>query len=214
MQLVTSFLLKAENSGTVFTIHESGYEHIPPEERQAWLDAAGGGYAGSVENLKALVEGTPLPHPAQARSADQLEPMSVERSIWIEAPQEQVWRAITEVKHINHWWGGDYWEIAALEVGATVKFGDPEDLMLAAIAVLDAPREFSLQWPPQEQYHSIAMFTTYRLEEENGGTRVTVTETGLEALPDEIRQQRIDSTAQGYATVLADMKAYVERSDF
>jgi len=56
------------------------------------------------------------------------------------------------------------------------------------------------------------MVTTYRLEEENGGTRVTVTETGFEALPDDIRQKRFDSTAQGYETVLADLKVYVERT--
>jgi uncharacterized protein YndB with AHSA1/START domain len=142
-----------------------------------------------------------------------MEPLTVERSIWINAPRERVWRAVTETEEIRHWWGDDYWEITALEVGATVKFGDPDDLMLATVAVVDRPREFSIQWPPQPQYHSIAMVTTYQLEEENGGTRVTVTETGLEALPDDIRQKRFDSTAQGYETVLADLKVYVERTN-
>ncbi|MCU0490723.1 MAG: SRPBCC domain-containing protein, partial [Chloroflexaceae bacterium] len=67
--------------------------------------------------------------------------------------------------------------------------------------------------PPQPQYHHIPIYTTFRLTEENGGTRVTVTETGFEALPDEIRQQRFDSTAQGYATVLAELKVYGERTN-
>jgi uncharacterized protein YndB with AHSA1/START domain len=141
-----------------------------------------------------------------------MEPFKVERSIWINAPRERVWRAVTETEEIKQWWGNDDWEITALEVGATVKFGDPDDLLLATVAVVDRPREFSIQWPPQPQYHSIAMVTTYRLEEENGGTRVTVTETGFEALPDDIRQKRFDSTAQGYETVLADLKVYVERT--
>jgi uncharacterized protein YndB with AHSA1/START domain len=138
-----------------------------------------------------------------------MEPVSVERSIWINAARERVWRAVTESEQIRQWWG-DYWEITALEVGAAVKFGDPDDLMLATVAVVDRPREFAIQWPPQPQYHSIAMLTTYRLEEENGGTRVTVTETGFEALPDDIRQKRYDSTAKGYETVLGDLKAHVE----
>jgi uncharacterized protein YndB with AHSA1/START domain len=138
-----------------------------------------------------------------------MEPVTVERSIWINAARERVWRAVTESEQIRQWWG-DYWEITALEVGATVKFGDPDDLMLATVAVMDRPREFAIQWPPQPQYHSIAMLTTYRLEEENGGTRVTVTETGFEALPDDIRQKRYDSTAKGYETVLGDLKAHVE----
>jgi uncharacterized protein YndB with AHSA1/START domain len=142
-----------------------------------------------------------------------MEPLKVERSIWINAPRERVWRAVTETEEIKQWWGNDDWEITALEVGATVKFGDPDDLLLATVAVVDRPREFSIQWPPQPQYHSIAMVTTYRLEEENGGTRVTVTETGFESLPDDIRQKRFDSTAQGYETVLADLKVYVERTN-
>lgn len=137
---------------------------------------------------------------------------TVERSIWIKAPRERVWQAITTTEGLRQWWGHDYWEIEALEVGGIVKFGDPADLMTATIDVLDPPRKFSMQWPPKEQYYSIASTTTYVLEEENGGTRVTVTETGLDALPDDIRQERFDKTVQGYDTVLASLKEYVERT--
>ena len=140
-----------------------------------------------------------------------MEKMTVERTIWIAAPRERVWQAITDAKQIRQWWE-DYWEIPALEVGGTVKFGDEDDPMLATIAVVDRPREFAIQWPPQPQYHSIDVFTRYVLEEENGGTRVTVSETGFEALPDDIRQQRFDSTAEGYTRVLASLKDYVEGS--
>jgi uncharacterized protein YndB with AHSA1/START domain len=139
-----------------------------------------------------------------------MEKLTVERNIWINAPRERVWQAITNAEEINQWWGGDYWEISALEIGATIKFGDPNDLMLATVAVVDPPREFSIQWPPQEQFHSIPIYTTYVLTEENDGTRVMVSETGFEALPDDIRQKRFDSTAQGYETVLAGLKTFIE----
>ncbi|MAS37487.1 MAG: hypothetical protein CL610_26040 [Anaerolineaceae bacterium] len=140
-----------------------------------------------------------------------MEPLSVKRSVWINAPRERVWQAITESEQIRQWWGGDYWEITALEVGATVKFGDPDDLMLATIDGIQAPHEFRLLWPPQPQYHDTQIYTIFVLEEENGGTRVTVTETGFEALPDEVRQKRYDQTAQGYETVLQGLKDHVER---
>ncbi len=140
-----------------------------------------------------------------------MEKLTVERSIWINAPREHVWEAITDAKQLTAWWGGeDYWEFSALEVGATVKFGDLNDLMLATIAVVDPPSEFAIEWPPQAQYYAIPFYTAYRLVEENGGTRVTVTETGFEAMPDDVRQERIDSTTKGYETVLAGLKAYVE----
>lgn len=140
-----------------------------------------------------------------------MKPLTVERSIWINASRERVWRAITETEQIRQWWGNDYWNIATLEVGATVEFGEADNPMYATIAVLDPPREFSLQWPPQPQYHSIDVYTTFHLEEENGGTRVTVIETGFEALPESIRQERFESTLRGYETVLTDLKTHVER---
>lgn len=135
--------------------------------------------------------------------------LTVERDIWIAAPRERVWRAITNADEIMQWWS-DYWEIPTLAIGGTIKFGTKDDPMLATIAVLDPPREFTIAWPPQPQYHDIPILTRYVLVEENGGTRVTVSETGFEALPDDIRQQRYDSTAQGYATVLANLKRLLE----
>lgn len=139
-----------------------------------------------------------------------MEALAVERTIWINAPRERVWKAITTPEQINRWWGGDHWEFSALEVGGIVKFGDPDDLMIATIDVVEPPRQFTIQWPPQAQYHNIIMYTTYVLTEENGGTRVNVRETGFEALPDDVRQKRFDSTSEGYATVLAGLKEYVE----
>lgn len=138
-----------------------------------------------------------------------MEKLTVERNIWIKAPRERVWKAITE--EIQQWWGGeDRWEISTLEVGGTIKFGYGDEMMLAKIDVMDAPRQFTIQWPPQEQYHSILIYTTYLLAEENGGTRVTVSETGFELLPDDVRQKRYDSTLAGYETVLAGLKTHVE----
>ncbi len=139
-----------------------------------------------------------------------METLAVERTIWINAPRERVWDAVTDAQQLQQWWG-DYWEISALEVGATVKFGDPADLMLATVAVVDPPRVFRIQWPPQPQYHMIDMTTTFTLEAENNGTRVTVVETGFDGLPDDIRQQRYDQTASGYETVLANLKTHVEQ---
>lgn len=137
------------------------------------------------------------------------EALTVERSVWINAPRERVWQAITDAEQIQQWWG-DYWDIPTLEVGATIKFGKPDDFMLATIDVLDPPRQFTIHWPPQPQYHSTPILTIFVLAEENGGTRVTVSETGFEALPDDVRQTRFDQTAQGYATVMDNLKKYLE----
>jgi uncharacterized protein YndB with AHSA1/START domain len=134
----------------------------------------------------------------------------VKRDIWIAAPREQVWQAITKAETIMKWWG-DTWIINALQVGGGIEFGRPGDMIHATIAVLDPPRQFSIHWPPQPNYQAENAYTIFDLAEENNGTRITVTETGYEALSGEARQQRMERSGQGYTMVMANLKAYVER---
>lgn len=138
-----------------------------------------------------------------------MEATTVERSIWINAPRERVWKAITDDKQLQQWWA-DYWSIPVLQVGATIKFGTEDDPLMATIAVFDPPREFGIHWTPQPQYHSVEMTTTFTLEEENGGTRLTVKDTGFEGMPDDIRREQVKRTNEGYTKVLAALKAMLE----
>ena len=66
------------------------------------------------------------------------EKLTVERTVWIAAPRERVWQAVTTDSQMRDWWG-DYWEIPSLQPGAALKFGDPSDLMTATIEVVDPP---------------------------------------------------------------------------
>lgn len=139
-----------------------------------------------------------------------MQPIDVERSIWIRAPREQVWRAVTQAEQIMRWWSNDHWEISVLEVGAAVRFGNPADPLRARVAVVEPPRVFAIRWEPHPLNHATAMLTTFRLEEQDGGTLVTVTESGYEALPEDVRQRRLETAGRGYAAVLASLKTYVE----
>lgn len=136
---------------------------------------------------------------------------SVERTIWLNALPERVWQAITDPEQLGKWWPPDEWAISALQLGGQVQFGK-EDAAYATIAVLDPPREFTLQWQPHEKFPTTSMITTMRLLAEQGGTRLNVTESGFESLPENIRQERAAQTGEGYTSVLADLKAYIEGS--
>jgi uncharacterized protein YndB with AHSA1/START domain len=136
---------------------------------------------------------------------------TVTRDIWINAPRELVWGAITNADTIMKWWG-DTWIIHRLEVGGKIEFGQPGDMLNATIAVLDPPRQFSIHWPSQPNYQADNAYTIFDLAEENGGTRITVTETGYETLSGAERQERMDRTGNGYTMVLANLKAYIEGS--
>jgi uncharacterized protein YndB with AHSA1/START domain len=136
--------------------------------------------------------------------------IAVKRDIWIDAPRERVWLAITDPQQIGQWWPPNEWEIPKLEVGGTVKFG-AEDAAYATIKVLDKPHQFTLHWKPNEKFPSALMTTTLMLTEENGGTRLSVIEAGFEGLPEDIRQNRFEQTGEGYTLVLNDLKALLEQ---
>jgi hypothetical protein len=104
------------------------------------------------------------------------------------------------------------WEIPSLHVGATVTFYNTDtDIQRAAIEIVDPPRQLALRWQPDQTYPATTLVTTFLLAEENGGTRVTIVETGYESLPGDVRQQRLDESAQGYSESLEHLKADLER---
>ena len=137
-----------------------------------------------------------------------MESLSVERTIWIAAPRERAWQAITEPAQLTAWFApGSTWEIPELEVGRLAKFyNTPDEVDLHTIAALEPPRHFALTW----EENGRPMLTTFTLEEENNGTRVTINESGFEQLPDEIRETRVEQTGTGYTQSLEHLKAYLE----
>jgi uncharacterized protein YndB with AHSA1/START domain len=142
-----------------------------------------------------------------------MEQIVVQRSIWIAAPRERVWRAITDPRQLEQWYApGCPWEIPALHVGTTVTFYNTDtDIQRGSIETADAPRQLILRWQPDPIYPEAALLNTFLLEPENNGTHVTVTQAGYEALPSDVRQTWVDADAGAYTTIMKQLKVYLER---
>ena len=135
--------------------------------------------------------------------------LAVERAIWVAAPPERVWLAVTEPAQLNQWYATCCtWEIPSLKAGATVKFlNTPADVLSATIAVLDPPHEFTLRWDHDKTYPALQLVTSFLLTAENGGTRVTISESGYEASPADERQAWLDAAGLGYTGSLENLAA-------
>jgi uncharacterized protein YndB with AHSA1/START domain len=143
-----------------------------------------------------------------------MEQIAVERSIWIAAPRERAWRAITDPVQLEQWYApGCPWEFPSLHVGATVTFYNTDtDIQRGTIEIADPPRQLTLRWQPDPMYPTAALLNTFCLGEENNGTHVTVTQTGYESLPNDVRQTWVDADAGAYTTIVEHLKAYLERT--
>jgi uncharacterized protein YndB with AHSA1/START domain len=142
-----------------------------------------------------------------------METTVVERQVWINAPRQRVWRALTEPEQLERWYApGCPWVIPALEVGKTVKFYNTDtDIQPATIEVVESPRQFTLRWQLDPMNPELTLVNSFLLEEEKSGTRVIATQAGYESLPEDIRQQQLDQDAEAYTAIVESLKAYLEQ---
>ena len=132
-----------------------------------------------------------------------MEKIVVECSIWIAAPRERVWQAVTDPTQIAAWFSpGTTFTQNGNKI--SVRMGDM-DVEVAAIEVIDPPRLITTR-----NLVNPSLTTTYTLAEENGGTRITVTEAGFESMSEEARRQHLDQNDRGWQMALENLKAYVD----
>jgi uncharacterized protein YndB with AHSA1/START domain len=132
--------------------------------------------------------------------------VTLERSIWIDAPRERVWQAVTEPEQIQQWF------LPAV-LGATMKRDDqnrlsvsfgPMSANFAQLESLNPPHQLTTRALPDR-----SLATTYKLDDDKGGTRVTITMSGFEVLPEDARRDRLNLTGAGWEQGLENLKAFV-----
>jgi uncharacterized protein YndB with AHSA1/START domain len=133
-----------------------------------------------------------------------MEAVVIKRSIVVKADRERVWRAITTPEHIAKWFEPIRFE--RLAIGEALTFGwDGE----GSIALVEPMDRFGFRWqiaPP----HPAQTLVVFALETVPEGTRITVTEQGFEALPEDVRQGHLKNNTQGWEHMLGELFAYLQ----
>lgn len=136
--------------------------------------------------------------------------LAVERTIWIDAPRERVWQAITDPEHLAQW-------LLPPMLGAQMKRDDAGRLfvcmgpMEAAVALqtdMESPRRVTAYGLPDK-----LVANTFTLEEAKSGTQVTVTMSGFESLPEDGRQDHLAPSGAAWEKALENLKAYLAGAD-
>ena len=139
--------------------------------------------------------------------------MKIERSVVIKAKQERVWKALTTPEQMVQWF--ERIEFERLEAGQKIKFSwEPNDSVdfnetYGEITLVVPISRFGYSWqvaPPDPT----STFVIFDLETIAEGTRVTVTETGFEALSDSQREKRYQDNVGGWEYVTNSLAAFVE----
>lgn len=136
-------------------------------------------------------------------------PDEVRREVVIEAPQERVWRAITEPDELVRWFPDKIAEVD-LRPGGAIRIewqdGEFDD---GTVDVLAQPSRFAFRWHGAG-FDSPETLVEFTLEAVGDGTRVVVVESGFSKVREEKRSAAWQDNDGGWAKELGELKAYLE----
>ena len=143
----------------------------------------------------------------------------IEKQIEMKAPRSRVWKAISDAREFGQWFqiaiDGSFAPGKAVS-GRITTPGKYEGLRFELVVERMDPEElFSYRWhpyaiDPKVDYSSEPKtLVELRLEEIPGGTRVSVVESGFDALPAARRQEAFRMNEGGWAQQLENVKRHV-----
>jgi uncharacterized protein YndB with AHSA1/START domain len=153
----------------------------------------------------------------------------IEKQVFLRAPQERVWRAISDATEFGSWFGmeldGDFTPGAQMRGRIKPTKVDPdvakmqekyEDEPLAFYVDRVEPMSlFSYRWHPFALDKSIdysnepMTLVTFTLEPQNGGTLLTVVETGFDSIPIKRRADAFEANEEGWAMQMQMIEKYL-----
>jgi uncharacterized protein YndB with AHSA1/START domain len=136
----------------------------------------------------------------------------IERDVVIAAPLERVWELITTAQHLGRWFADAGAEIDLRPGGAMSLTWQGQGTVHGRVERVEPPHRFAYRWvhtrdTPQEVSPANSTLTEFTLAAEGGGTRVSVVESGFDALnlDDAARAELFASHGRGWPIELGEL---------
>ncbi len=143
----------------------------------------------------------------------------IEKQIQLRAPRSRVWRALTDHEEFGAWFRAklDAPFVAGQEVGGHITYPGYEHLRLTlAVVQIEPESSFSFRWHPHavdphvDYSDEPTTLVEFRLEEIAGGTRLTITESGFDAIPEARRDLAFRMNGGGWEEQLTNIQTHVD----
>jgi uncharacterized protein YndB with AHSA1/START domain len=143
----------------------------------------------------------------------------IDRTIEIKAPPERVWRALTSTEELSAWFLVKIEGNIAPGIEVWMTSVHPEHAgqwFRVRFVAMDPPHRLSWQWDPGEVDPNVdysrepKTTVTFTLEPSAGGTRLTLSETGFDAISLARRAKVYQDNSQGWPEVLGWLQRHVE----
>ena len=141
----------------------------------------------------------------------------IEQRVVLRAPRTRVWRAISNAEEFGTWFGVKF-EGAFIEgkpIRCTITFKAAEHTLEMLVERIDPERYFSYRWHPYAFDPGVdysaepTTLVEFKLEEIDGGTAVTIVESGFDRIPLARRAEAFRMNDQGWAGQIKKIAQYV-----
>ena len=147
----------------------------------------------------------------------------IRKQVVLRAPLERVWRAVSDAKTFGRWFGFDFeGEFVPGETArGRLRSDDPGYNGLIgefAIERIEPMRLFSYRWHPYavdrsaDYSHEPMTLVVFELEAVAGGTKLTITESGFDAIPPARRSDAYEANGEGWTTQVERIEKYLAQT--
>lgn len=143
----------------------------------------------------------------------------IEKQILLKAPRARVWRALTDAAEFGTWFrvklDGQF--AVGQRIRGKITYPGYENMTMdVMVERMDREKLFSFRWHPgacdtKDAYAAEpTTLVEFRLEDAEGGTRLTVVESGFDQLPPERRTDAFRQNEQGWTMQMENIKRHVD----
>ena len=142
----------------------------------------------------------------------------IEKTVLLRAPRSRVWRALTRHDEFGTWFrvklDGPF--VVGKRVTGRVTYPGYEHVRFEAVVErLEAEERFAYRWHPYAVQSDVdyskepMTLVEFRLEDEGGGTRLTVVESGFDQIPIERRDEAFRMNSGGWEIQMQNIEQHV-----
>jgi uncharacterized protein YndB with AHSA1/START domain len=142
----------------------------------------------------------------------------IERQILLKAPRSRVWRALTNAEEFGNWFGaklqGKTFAVGQRVEGQITIPGYEHIVFAAVVERMEPERLFSFRWPHTEQppadlTKEPTTLVEFTLQEVEGGTLLTLVESGFDGLPPGLREKAFRDNSGGWDFQMQNIAKHV-----
>ena len=145
-------------------------------------------------------------------------PDRIEKQVTLDAPRSRVWRALTDVAQFNAWFGVKLSApfVPGAEVSGQITIRDYDHVTMTIwIETMEPERFFSFRWHPYAIEPGVdyaaepTTLVSFTLEDSGKGTRLTIVESGFDAIPESRRAKAFAMNSSGWSGQAENIRKFL-----